>query len=98
MGRMILRYNRDLYTLPSAPPYRLQPQHLIFPVASLPSIILDCNKSLCSLCHAHQLGKHMRLPFSNSTSFTSAPFDLLQIAMYGHLQFLVLRATKTIWC
>jgi hypothetical protein len=29
--------------------------------------LVPCNKSLTSICHACQLGKHVRLPFSSSS-------------------------------
>lgn len=32
---------------------------------------------LTTLCHACQLGKHVRLPFYDSTTFVSKPFDLI---------------------
>jgi transposase InsO family protein len=40
-------------------------------------LVISYNKSSTCLCHACQLGKHVRLPFSHSTSVTNAPFDLL---------------------
>lgn len=36
-----------------------------------------CNKSAEHTCHAYQLGKHVRLPFSSSTSTTYFPFQLV---------------------
>jgi hypothetical protein len=39
--------------------------------------VISCNKSPTTLCHACQLGKHVRLPFSNSTSITTASLDLV---------------------
>jgi hypothetical protein len=40
-------------------------------------LVISYNKSSPCLCHTCQLGKHVRLPFSHSTSVTNAPFDLL---------------------
>jgi hypothetical protein len=40
-----------------------------------------CNK-LTGLCNACQLGKHIRLPFSNSTSFSSAAFELIHCDLW----------------
>ncbi|GLU00649.1 hypothetical protein SLE2022_179980 [Rubroshorea leprosula] len=41
-------------------------------------LILSNNKVPSSIsCHACQLGKHTRLPFSDSFSITSAPFELI---------------------
>ena len=42
--------------------------------------LIACNKSENSdtcLCHACQLGKHVRLPFDQSKSHTSSPFELI---------------------
>jgi hypothetical protein len=39
---------------------------------------ISCNKVASnSLCHACQLGKHVRLPFAKSSSHTSTPFKLI---------------------
>jgi transposase InsO family protein len=39
---------------------------------------ISCNKIASnSLCHACQLGKHVRLPFARSSSHTSTPFELI---------------------
>jgi transposase InsO family protein len=40
-----------------------------------------CNK-FTGLCNACQLGKHIRLPFSNSTSFSSAAFELIHCDLW----------------
>jgi len=39
--------------------------------------LISCNKSDRSLHHACQLGKHVRLPFSASTSKTTTPFEFI---------------------
>ena len=43
-----------------------------------------CNKSPASsvVCEACQLGKHTRLPFHNSISFTVSPFDLVHCDLW----------------
>jgi hypothetical protein len=38
---------------------------------------ISCNKSAHTLCHSCQLGKHVRLPFGNSSSVSSLPFELI---------------------
>lgn len=38
---------------------------------------ITCNKVASSLCHACQLGKHIRLPFTRSQSRSTAPFELV---------------------
>jgi transposase InsO family protein len=38
---------------------------------------ISCTKVANCICHACQLGKHTRLPFSSSTTQTAAPFELL---------------------
>ena len=48
-------------------------------------LVISCNKSPPSLCHACQLGKHMWLPFSHSTSVTTAPFDLVHCDVWTSL-------------
>jgi hypothetical protein len=45
--------------------------------SKLTSVIPGCNKSLESLCHACQLGRHVRLPFNPSVSGASNNFDLI---------------------
>ncbi|GJV77133.1 ribonuclease H-like domain-containing protein [Tanacetum coccineum] len=40
--------------------------------------LISCNKTQSSvLCHACQLGKHVRLPFSLSETIVKAPFDII---------------------
>jgi len=42
------------------------------------SQFISCNRvKMNALCHACQLGKHTRLPFSRSTSIVHSPFDLI---------------------
>ncbi|CAL9244028.1 unnamed protein product, partial [Arabidopsis halleri] len=44
----------------------------------LSSISIPCNKAdLTNLCHACQLGKHIRQPFFTSNTMVSSPFDLI---------------------
>ena len=45
--------------------------------------LIKCNK-VCRahVCHACQLGKHVRLPFSRSTSVSSACFDLIHCDLW----------------
>ena len=44
----------------------------------LSSLSLSFSKTdLTNLCHACQLGKHTRLPFSTSNSIVSNPFDII---------------------
>ena len=62
-------------------------------MTKLSSVIPSCNKELStSLCHACQLGRHVRLPFTSSTSRASNNFDLIHCD-----QLLVSRATSIIW-
>jgi hypothetical protein len=45
--------------------------------------LIKCNKTRSiSVCHACQLGKHVRLPFSSSTSASSAIFDLIHCDLW----------------
>ena len=91
-GRVTLRCNSggDLYTFPTTPSTScslattssLWHRRLGHPgpssLATLRNMsAISYNKHSPCLCHACQLGKHARLPFSHSTSVTSAPFDLL---------------------
>ena len=39
--------------------------------------LVSCKKVDRSLCHACQLGKHVRLPFATSTSQTTSPFEIV---------------------
>jgi hypothetical protein len=43
-----------------------------------------CNKNNTDdhLCHAGQLGKHVRLPFDNSTTHTTRPFQLIHCDLW----------------
>jgi histone deacetylase 1/2 len=45
---------------------------------------IPCNKvsPSYSLCHACQLGKHIRLPFDTSTTRTSCPFELIHCDLW----------------
>uniref|UniRef100_A0A8R7VBW9 Integrase catalytic domain-containing protein n=1 Tax=Triticum urartu TaxID=4572 RepID=A0A8R7VBW9_TRIUA len=38
---------------------------------------IPCNKPASHVCHACQLGKHVRLPFTRSTSYCVEPFQLV---------------------
>ena len=38
---------------------------------------ITCNKVVHKLCHSCQLGKHVRLPFSSSTSYSTTPFEIV---------------------
>ena len=63
-------------------------------------ISLPCNKQInpSHLCHACQLGRHVRLPFSSSTTRTSRPFELVHcdlwtspiLSVSGNKYFLVI--------
>jgi len=63
----------------SSPPWHLRlghPGHEV--MTKLAFVIPSCNKELStSLCHACQLGRHVRLPFTSSTSRASINFDLI---------------------
>jgi transposase InsO family protein len=91
-GRVILRCNSDsdLYNFPSPSVHHCSLAvtttlwhhrlgHLgSSSLATLQSMsVISCNKCPPTLCHACQLGKHVRLPFNHSTSMTTAPFDLV---------------------
>ena len=62
-------------------------------------VSLSCRKQLndSSLCHACQLGRHVRLPFSSSISRTTHPFELIHcdlwtspiLSVLGNKYFLV---------
>ncbi|GJR80312.1 hypothetical protein Tco_0151097, partial [Tanacetum coccineum] len=42
------------------------------------NILISCNKTKSIvLCHACQLGKHVRLPFSLSETVVKSPFDII---------------------
>jgi hypothetical protein len=88
--RVMLRCNSagDLYTIPAAPPTPdasiaistdLWHHRLGHPNSATINILrhsasISCNKVKHTLC---QLGKHVWLPFSNSSSFSSMPFELV---------------------
>jgi len=67
---------------------------------------ITCTKTDRSLCHACQLGKHTRLPFSTSTSRTSSPFELVHCDVWtspvpsisGYRYYLVLLDDFTHYC
>ena len=67
---------------------------------------ITCTKSDRSLCHACQLGKHTRLPFSTSTSRTSSPFELVHCDVWtspvpsisGYSYYLVMLDDFTHYC
>jgi hypothetical protein len=45
--------------------------------------LIKCNKnSRTCVCHACQLGKHVRLPFSQSTTASRAMFDLIHCDLW----------------
>jgi histone deacetylase 1/2 len=43
---------------------------------------IPCNKAATHVCHACQLGKHVRLPFSRSTSISVEPFQLIHCDLW----------------
>ena len=52
-------------------------------MTKLASVIPSCNKELStSLCHACQLGRHVRLPFTSSTSSATNKFDLIHCDLW----------------
>ena len=52
-------------------------------MTKLASVIPSCNKELStSLCHACLLGRHVRLPFTTSTSRMSNNFDLIHCDLW----------------
>jgi hypothetical protein len=52
----------------------------------LVSVIASCNKELgSSLCHACQLGHHIRSPFPTSTSRATSNFDLIHYDLWTSL-------------
>ena len=92
-NRVMLRCNSagDLYTLPAAPP--APQAHLAISTdlwhhrlghsgSSTIDILrnnksIQCNRVANTLCHSCHLGKHVRLPFSASSSSTSVPFEIV---------------------
>jgi hypothetical protein len=88
--RVILRSNSSdgLYTVPATPQANLAistdlwHHRLGHPGAAALHLLrinnsISCNKSTPTLCHSCQLGKHVRLPFGNSSSVSSLPFELI---------------------
>lgn len=43
---------------------------------------LPCNNASHTVCHACQLGKHVRLPFSRSKTFSVVPFQLIHCDLW----------------
>ena len=43
---------------------------------------IPCNNAAVSVCHACQLGKHVRLPFSRSKTFNVVPFQLIHCDLW----------------
>ena len=65
-------------TSPSHPPYGTicHPGHATIDILRNNSSI-SWNKVGHKLCHSCQLGKHVRLPFSSSTSYSTTPFEIV---------------------
>lgn len=67
---------------------------------------IACNKVAHTLCHSCQLGKHVRLPFTSSTSRTSVPFELVHCDVWtspiasisGYRYYLVIIDDFTHFC
>jgi len=68
-----------MLAFPSPPPYGII--ILVIRAATLHLLrqnnSISCNKSARTLRHSCQLGKHVRLPFGNSSSVSSLPFELI---------------------
>jgi hypothetical protein len=45
-------------------------------------ILVSCNNASTPLCHACQLGKHVRLPFSRSKTLCVIPFKLIHCYLW----------------
>jgi len=112
--------NGDLYTIPHHMPPRchvadvpleLWHSRLGHPapaaIATLNKLsAIQCNKAARRICHACQLGKHVRLPFASSVSSTSAPFELFHCDVWtspvasisGFKYYLVLVDDYTHYC
>jgi hypothetical protein len=112
--------NGDLYTIPHRLPPRchvvvvspeLWHSRLGHPtpvvVATLNKLsAIPCNKAAHRICHACQLGKHVRLPFASSVSRTSVPFELVHCDVWtspvssisGYKFYLVLVDDYTHYC
>jgi transposase InsO family protein len=69
-------------------------------------LYISCTRHNSNLCHSCQLGKHARLPFDNSISSTSTPFELIHCDVWtlpvpstsGFLYYLVLIDDFTHFC
>ena len=67
---------------------------------------ISCNKPAHTLCHSCQLGKHVRLPFSNSSSRSSVAFELVHCDVWtspvasisGYRYYLVILDDYTHYC
>jgi hypothetical protein len=46
------------------------------------SLAIRCSRSSLELCHACQLGRHTRLPFSSSSTCTKQPFDIIHCDLW----------------
>lgn len=46
------------------------------------SSFISCNKAVTSTCHTCRIGKHVRLPFSSSSSSTVASFQLVHCNLW----------------
>ena len=86
-------------------------QHLGHPAPAVVASLrqnkhIACTKADGSLCHACQLVKHMRLPFSTSTPRTSSPFELVHCDVWtshvpsvsGYRYYLVILDDFTHYC
>jgi transposase InsO family protein len=70
------------------------------------SRLIQCNKPNHRTCHACQLGKHVRLPFSSSVSSSKSPFELIHydvwtspvVSTSGFKYYLVLLDDFTHFC
>ena len=49
------------------------------------SSFISCTSTTYDFCHACQLGKHTRLPFSSSSSHVEKAFDLLHLDLWTSL-------------
>jgi hypothetical protein len=120
-GHVTLRCNSggDLYTYPSttAPSCSFTTTSSLWhhrlghpgpsSLAKLRSMsVISYNKRSACLCHACQLGKHVRLPFSHSTSINHAPFDLLHcdvwtspmLSNFGFKYYLIILDNYSHYC
>jgi len=112
--------NGDLYTIPHHMPSRchvavvspeLWHSRLGHPAPAVVSTLhklsaIHCNKAARRICHACQLGKHARLPFTSSVSSTSVPFALVHCDVWtspvssisGYKYYLVMVDDYTHYC